>query len=46
MLRQSGAPLGMYKAVMGWHLDVLKRQQIGKLELTTKKVEKALQYGT
>jgi hypothetical protein len=23
MLRQSGAPLGMYEAVMGWHLDVL-----------------------
>jgi hypothetical protein len=29
MLRQSGAPLGMYEAVMGWHLDVLKRQQVG-----------------
>jgi hypothetical protein len=28
MLRQSGAPLGMYEAVMGWHLDVLKGQQI------------------
>jgi hypothetical protein len=29
MMRQSGAPLGMYEVVMGWHLDVLKRQQIG-----------------
>jgi hypothetical protein len=29
MLRHSVAPLGMYKVVMGWHLDILKRQQIG-----------------
>jgi hypothetical protein len=30
MLRQTSAPLlGMYEAVMGWHLDVLKRQQVG-----------------